>query len=113
MRISDWSSDVCSSDLSWRPAPTQPPLHAMVAGCCTHRFRRRVPGTAAYHFTSSSIACRRLTEMRDGAMGCLDCLSWQVYSFDVGVRAHSNRSEERRGGKEWVSTVRSRWSPYP
>src|SRR3546814_8137416 len=57
---------------SWRPAPTQPPLHAMVAGCCTHRFRRRVPGTAAYHFTSSSIACRRLTEMRDGAMGCLD-----------------------------------------
>src|SRR3546814_5374776 len=23
------------------------------------------------------------------------------------------RSEERRGGKEWVSTFRSRWSPYP
>src|SRR3546814_11321360 len=22
------------------------------------------------------------------------------------------RSEERRGGKEWVSTCRSRWSPY-
>ncbi|SNS89636.1 hypothetical protein SAMN06295955_10776 [Sphingopyxis indica] len=33
---------------------------------------------------------RRLTEMRDEAMGCLDCLSWKVYSFDVGVRAHSN-----------------------
>src|SRR3546814_12860942 len=24
-----------------------------------------------------------------------------------------NRSEERRVGKEWVSTCRSRWSPYP
>src|SRR3546814_19410788 len=23
------------------------------------------------------------------------------------------RSEERRVGKEWFSTVRSRWSPYP
>src|SRR3546814_12385681 len=23
------------------------------------------------------------------------------------------RSEERRGGQEWVSTCRSRWSPYP
>src|SRR3546814_12689004 len=23
------------------------------------------------------------------------------------------RSEERRVGKEWVSTCRSRWSPYP
>src|SRR3546814_13081541 len=28
----------------------------------------------------------------------------------VGARA---RSEERRGGKECVSTCRSRWSPYP
>src|SRR3546814_14201841 len=25
----------------------------------------------------------------------------------------AERSEERRVGKEWVSTCRSRWSPYP
>src|SRR3546814_16912630 len=33
----------------------------------------------------------------------------------IGVRPEdvpSNRSEERRGGKECVSTCRSRWSPY-
>src|SRR3546814_18763174 len=30
-----------------------------------------------------------------------------------GVDAWSDRSEERRVGKECVSTCRSRWSPYP
>src|SRR3546814_17935271 len=30
-----------------------------------------------------------------------------------GVVAVQKRSEERRVGKEWVSTCRSRWSPYP
>src|SRR3546814_11272373 len=29
-----------------------------------------------------------------------------------GERRHGNRSEERRVGKECVSTCRSRWSPY-
>src|SRR3546814_18878736 len=28
------------------------------------------------------------------------------------MRDQAGRSEERRGGKEWVSTVKSRWSPY-
>src|SRR3546814_16634747 len=30
----------------------------------------------------------------------------------AGKRARFVRSEERRVGKEWVSTCRSRWSPY-
>src|SRR3546814_5576000 len=29
------------------------------------------------------------------------------------IAAAWDRSEERRVGKEWVSTGRSRWSPYP
>src|SRR3546814_13253988 len=29
------------------------------------------------------------------------------------IRAIFERSEERRVGKEWVSTCRSRWSAYP
>src|SRR3546814_17550303 len=78
MRISDWSSDVCSSDLTaiaaiWR-RPKSPP-------CCgrwppAHR-RRSPPG-----WMDSATACRH------------------------------RRSEERRVGKEGVSTCRSRWSPY-
>src|SRR3546814_3694714 len=68
MRISDWSSDVCSSDL---PA-------ADIA--------RREP--AAFL----------------GAHG---------HDRDVAPQLDSGiRSEERRVGKECVSTCRSRWSPY-
>src|SRR3546814_15845973 len=33
-------------------------------------------------------------------------------AVDVGV-GHNHSSEERRVGKECVSTCRSRWSPYP
>src|SRR3546814_8317370 len=67
MRISDWSSDVCSSDLARpRPRRTSP-----------RRARRSAawPGSAA-------------------------------------TAARAGRSEERRVGKECVSTCRSRWSPY-
>src|SRR3546814_6008355 len=31
----------------------------------------------------------------------------------LGVTLRDLRSEERRVGKEWVSTCSSRWSPYP
>src|SRR3546814_15064708 len=33
-------------------------------------------------------------------------------SFDSNIVGWSSRSEERRVGKECVSTCRSRWSPY-
>src|SRR3546814_1536274 len=71
MRISDWSSDVCSSDLS-----------ALDRG----RADRIEIETAAI-----------------------------VLHLDVELRAFApevDRSEERRVGKECVSTCRSRWSPY-
>src|SRR3546814_10879456 len=66
MRISDWSSDVCSSDLS-----------------CKAR-----AGSSA---TRSWLRAGTRTE--------------------ASSRART-RSEERRVGKECVSTCRSRWSPY-
>src|SRR3546814_10066515 len=65
MRISDWSSDVCSSDLA----------HSMFAKLCSLPAR-----SIAMHATGKQ----------------------RIYS----------RSEERRVGKECVSTCRSRWSPY-
>src|SRR3546814_5948859 len=80
MRISDWSSDVCSSDLM---AAHRDPVHRG-----NHRFgaveARAEPGEA-----------RR----RDRHVAAL--------RGDLQVR-----SEERRVGKECVSTCRSRWSPY-
>src|SRR3546814_18197379 len=63
MRISDWSSDVCSSDLG-------------------------------LHFRPRAFA-------RQPALSKLRSIVDQTA-----------RSEERRVGKECVSTCRSRWSPY-
>src|SRR3546814_2152062 len=68
MRISDWSSDVCSSDLvAIKHAPLLQPLGA----------RRH-----------------------------------DVLHVDLIEEGILGRSEERRVGKECVSTCRSRWSPY-
>src|SRR3546814_4388156 len=86
MRISDWSSDVCSSDL-WPAGPRAGGRHAdggdadRRIGASDERIRRRTP--------------RRL--LPDGRVPGL-----------LGL----DRSEERRVGKECVSTCRSRWSPY-
>src|SRR3546814_2305415 len=65
MRISDWSSDVCSSDLA-----------------------------EARHLATASLTSPTLQGSGNPAVDRPD------------------RSEERRVGKECVSTCRSRWSPY-
>src|SRR3546814_7821468 len=95
MRISDWSSDVCSSDLHkltpvvriYRPESKnarQPtafdPAVAPDTGADDGRGPGgRIRGVGAHHLS----------------------------------RHRPARSEERRVGKECVSTCRSRWSPYP
>src|SRR3546814_6867387 len=80
MRISDWSSDVCSSDLPATRSRFQP--KGINGGCEPH--------------------CARKTGVwsRRGSMQC---------RF---LCATMSRSEERRVGKECVSTCRSRLSPY-
>src|SRR3546814_1957402 len=81
VRISDWSSDVCSSDLPWRPAPRRLYLD-----------RRCSASSAGHQLHTESARARRTCPPK--------------------MIAQSNRSEERRVGKECVSTCRSRWSPY-
>src|SRR3546814_11084651 len=83
MRISDWSSDVCSSDL-YRSCYTR-----AARGCKTERDRNRID----------------LPEER--RTGHLALSSGRERSHP-----HHPRSEERRVGKECVSTCRSLWSPY-
>src|SRR3546814_12338460 len=41
-----------------------------------------------------------------------DMVEQEARAFRGGEAVFSARSEERRGGKEWVSTCRSRWSRY-
>src|SRR3546814_19982104 len=89
MRISDWSSDVCSSDLFLEPLLQR--LHDLVP--VAERLDR-------LHLLGRQIF------FGDGL---------QPFLRDVdGVLAivGEQRSEERRVGKECVSTCRSRWSPY-
>src|SRR3546814_7699676 len=73
MRISDWSSDVCSSDLT--------------------------------SDGSTVIAASSWSGRAAGAVASQE-------PAEAAVPVTAGRSEERRVGKECVSTCRSRWSPY-
>src|SRR3546814_15646492 len=98
MRISDWSSDVCSSDL--RPAEIWKALAKV------HRLQ--LPRKAGHGFKDGG---GQVGEQRvhSGLMGRNLHLVKQGL---LASRGASIRSEERRVGKECVSTCRSRWSPY-
>src|SRR3546814_16776424 len=94
MRISDWSSDVCSSDLPAADA-------AVEKGAA----RLAMAHVVEAHEAAAARHGHGLQRQRLGAghVG-LEAAAEQ----DAGLA----RSEERRVGKEGVSTCRSRWSPY-
>src|SRR3546814_15932143 len=100
MRISDWSSDVCSSDLNSSVVAIRRHASAVTAPCtnttsASRSGSRRLhaplqkegTGMAAYHFASSSIACRRLTEMgvEIGRASCRERVLQYVSSPVVAV----------------------------
>src|SRR3546814_15177169 len=86
LSISDWRSDVCSSDLS-NAIPTRE----------SSSIRKQTPSRSRASAGSGSSPLSGLLRLRD------------VHSTS---KALSHRSEERRVGKECVSTCSSRWSPY-
>src|SRR3546814_8860360 len=94
-RISDWSSDVCSSDL----------LGELLARICAKAAGRSGdrPGMALVQQLGE--ACRP----RPGGRSHLVRHAALVARRRIAIRL--TRSAERRVGKECVSTCRSRWSP--
>src|SRR3546814_19639038 len=101
MRISDWSSDVCSSDLFRqalrRCAGTSETLKTICAA--------RMAGDADPDGITRPRAPTHL-HMPPGFLHVSDRTA-------RGLHARmSDRSEERRVGKECVSSCRTRWSPY-
>src|SRR3546814_15926889 len=99
MRISDWSSDVCSSDLS--------------SHCWNAEFI--VEGAAGALETISIILLLLLAVILSGILSRVVPLPLPRPLFQIALGAviglAADRSEERRVGKECVSTGRSRWSP--
>src|SRR3546814_18815749 len=92
MRISDWSSDVCSSDLE------------------AQRHREEHGGRAsegAERHVEQDENAREAERNHDGKP-----LRCSLQAFELPAPFEIIRSEERRVGKECVSTFRSRWSPY-
>src|SRR3546814_18147704 len=99
MRISDWSSDVCSSDLNRCP----PPLFQLsVTGLPGSR-----TGADAVHavFASGSV-----TPSPDQPI-CKKYASLAPAGDSSRTGSEFLRSEERRVGTEWGGTCRYRWTP--
>src|SRR3546814_16601638 len=99
MRISDWSSDVCSSDLR---SPDYPACRTWTVSFC---------GSALCSVIGSPL-CRQLGVCK-GMPEESSMASRRSIGPFVRRKVRSIRSEERRVGKECVSTCRYRWSPYP
>src|SRR3546814_5149845 len=95
MRISDWSSDVCSSDLA---------LINEIGRYITSAGGKRLR-PALVLLAARACGCRSDEPVLHAAM--IEFIHTSTLLHDDVVR-----SEERRVGKECVSTCRSRWSPY-
>src|SRR3546814_18844344 len=110
MRISDWSSDVCSSDLAVVAvgAIVAPSSHTQTAHGRGHRPYER--GWLVGFGLSLLLADLRVTIASDdaesGFLSRITYLSTLEYRMKRVIR-----SEESRVGKECVSTCRSRWAP--
>src|SRR3546814_15588485 len=133
MRISDWSSDVCSSDLSttagWHDARIGPrePLTIDTATAVLHYAQEIFEGLKAYRLADGGTALfrpdRNAARFRDSARRMamaelpeelfLESIRRLVQTGKDWIPTlDGGRSEERRVGKACVSTGRSRWPPY-
>src|SRR3546814_15372793 len=101
MRISDWSSDVCSSDLD-------------LAAIIDRAKKEHVAGVFVEGSSSSKLVKQVARETGASVGGTL--YSDALGAGDVPAGTYLgmfswNRSEERRVGKECVSTCSVRWLP--
>src|SRR3546814_20306452 len=115
MRISDWSSDVCSSDLGRCSALASGKQVAERLGRETFRIiaaEQDVCGPElrdfALHVDVEIID--RDADIRIGKEGKFG-RQYRAEHLCLGGFRLEHRSEERRVGKECVSTCRSRWWP--
>src|SRR3546814_16564657 len=106
MRISDWSSDVCSSDLLVAvPASRGSYRIQPIDGAASQPGRIGSARAAQNQFVTEIIRLKHID-----AVAAVETLRPLV--SPQGSLTANRRSEERRVGTECVRTCRSRWSPY-
>src|SRR3546814_18821311 len=98
MRISDWSSDVCSSDLYTT-------LHRAAYSPCAVTDSNGCPKNPTWTITAVKV-------VHDPVRNRISYKGATLHLFGTPIIALPGSSEERRVGKECVSPCRSRWSPY-
>src|SRR3546814_11189638 len=106
MRISDWSSDVCSSDL---PNPSF--VHVTQGVSYVPRIKSYGLQLATRHPPFARVGSPRLAPVRLGSSPVASRARRTVWSIKASA-GQKARSEERRVGKECGSTCRARGAPY-
>src|SRR3546814_13219362 len=110
MRISDWSSDVCSSDLTGFIG-CEPFLNGVV-GALGHIRDRRLENVRL-HMGDALTVLERLPDASLDRLYLLHPAPWPKARHATRRMVNDGpldlRSDERRVGKEWDSTCRSRW----
>src|SRR3546814_11684789 len=104
MRISDWSSDVCSSDL-------QGEIHAVLAALPDASFDLVLAADTLIYIGDIDALTGAVARILKPGGSFL--FTVETGAPGSGFRlTRPGRSEERRVGKECGSTCRSRWSPF-
>src|SRR3546814_18044554 len=136
MRISDWSSDVCSSDLVVHRArrhgrgaaarPGREEALGAAAGCADHRRSRSGghgdgflvrPRSSGRHAAGGDRPALRSDEADAAARRTQAAPRAQRprgYGLPLAraITPDPGRAEERRSGKKGVRTSKTRWAPY-
>src|SRR3546814_11455911 len=108
MRISDWSSDVCSSDLIRGDLQAEAPAVELITGLkrvyAFEFFEQDMVGVKGYDAAILEALKRHKTQVVAKTSNANT-----ITHYPKGA-AKAVRSEERRVGKEWVRTCSTRWA---
>src|SRR3546814_9197995 len=102
MRISDWSSDVCSSDLTVLRLQYVAIAGDDERGLCVR------DGEHSFQTPQNAVGPPVFRELHRRAQQ----ITLMLVELGFKTLEQRERSEARRVGKECVSTCRTRWAPY-
>src|SRR3546814_18148622 len=115
MRISDWSSDVCSSDLAQTGEVGLSEITVTARKITENRQKAPASITVLESEALTTAGIKVPTDLEKLLPGTslrIEGAVAQTYIRGVGSNLDFPRLDERRVGKECVCTCRSRWLPY-